>query len=102
MKNSYVIEEKKDITVVFKTKTNAENSETLLDIKRTLTDLSSEFNISLFMNQEIDETVPENEIRIEYYSKASASEKIGSNYLNFLDKFLDLGTRKNIKTYPMD
>ena len=102
MKNSYVIDEKKDITVVFKTKTNAENSETLLDIKRTLTDLSSEFNISLFMNQEIDETVPENEIRIEYYSKASASEKIGSNYLNFLDKFLDLGNRKNIKTYPMD
>ena len=97
-----IIEEKKDITVVFKTKTNAENSEALLNIKRTLTVLSSEFNISLFMNQEIDETVPENEIRIEYYSKASASEKIGSNYLNFLDKFLDLGTRKNIKTYPMD
>lgn len=97
-----IIEDKKDITVVFKTKINAENNETLLDIKKTLTDLSSEFNISLFMNQEIDETVPENEIRIEYYSKASASEKIGTNYLNFLDKFLDLGTKENIKTYPMD
>ena len=98
----FIIKEKKDITVVFKTKTNAENSEALLDIKRTLTDLSSEFNISLAMKQEVDKSVSENEIRIEYYSKASASEKIGSNYLNFLDKFLDLGTRKNIKTYPMD
>ncbi|MCG3704325.1 hypothetical protein ACN2CX_07890 [Aliarcobacter butzleri] len=98
----FIIKEKKDITVVFKTKTNAENNETLLDIKRTLTDLSSEFNISLAMKQEVDKSVSENEIRIEYYSKASASEKIGSNYLNFLDKFLDLGTRKNIKTYPMD
>ncbi|MCG3714173.1 hypothetical protein L5F64_01165 [Aliarcobacter butzleri] len=98
----FIIKEKKDITVVFKTKTNAENNETLLDIKRTLTDLSSEFNISLAMKQEVDKTVPENEIRIEYYSKASASEKIGTNYLNFLDKFLDLGTKENIKTYPMD
>ncbi|MCG3654988.1 hypothetical protein [Aliarcobacter butzleri] len=97
-----IIEDKKNIIIVFKTKINAENNETLLDIKKTLTDLSSEFNISLAMNQEIDKTLPENEIRIEYYSKASASEKIGSNYLNFLDKFLDLGTRKNIKTYPMD
>ncbi|MCT7616662.1 hypothetical protein N5U05_02820 [Aliarcobacter butzleri] len=98
----FIIKEKKDITVVFKTKTNAENNETLLDIKRTLTDLSSEFNISLAMKQEVDKSVSENEIRIEYYSKASASEKIGSNYLNFLDKFLDLGTKENIKTYPMD
>lgn len=100
MENTYGLQEKKDITVVFKT--NGEENENLLDVKRILIDLSSEFNISLSMSQEVDITIPQKEVKIKYYSKASASEKIGSNYLNFLDKFLDLGTKKNIKTYPMD
>ncbi|MEV9498792.1 hypothetical protein [Aliarcobacter butzleri] len=96
----FIIEEKDNIKVVLKI--NSKKNKNLEYVKNRINDIVDEFNISLFLDIKIDNLVPKDEVRIEYYSKASASEKIGSNYLNFLDKFLNLGAEKNISTYPMD
>ncbi|MCT7567831.1 hypothetical protein [Aliarcobacter butzleri] len=96
----FIIEEKDNIKVVLKI--NSKKNKNLEYVKNRINDIVDEFNISLFLDIKIDNLVPKDEVRVEYYSKASASEKIGSNYLNFLDKFLNLGAEKNISTYPMD
>lgn len=92
--------EKKDITAVFKV-ANAEN-EKLDEIKNKVVLLASEFNISLSMSQVIDEKIKNNDVTVEYYSKAKADEVIGDNYLAFLDKFLDIGYEDGVKTVPME
>ena len=96
----FIIEEKDNIKVVLKI--NSKKNKNLEYVKNRINDIVDEFNISLFLDIKIDNLVPKDEVRVEYYSRASASEKIGDNYLFFLDKFLDLGTEKNITTLPMD
>ncbi len=96
----FIIREKNSIKVVLKI--NSNKNENLETVKNRINDIVDEFNISLDLDIKIDESVLNNEIKIEYYSRTSASEKIGDNYLSFLDKFLNLGAEKNISTYPMD
>lgn len=96
----FTIEEKDNIKVVLKI--NSKKNKNLESVKKRINDIVDEFNISLFLDIKIDNFVPKDEVRVEYYSRASASEKIGDNYLNFLNKFLDLGYEDNINTYPMD
>ncbi len=96
----YIIKEKSSIKVVLKI--NSNKNENLESVKNRIKSIADDFNISLDLDIKIDESVLNNEIKIEYYSRTSASEKIGDNYLSFLDKFLDLGAEKNISTYPID
>lgn len=96
----FIIKEKDNVEVVLKI--NSKKNKNLESVKKRINDIVDEFNISLFLDIKIDNFIPKDEVRVEYYSRASASEKIGDNYLNFLDKFLDLGAEKNISTYPMD
>ncbi|MFX4235602.1 hypothetical protein ACN2EP_06390 [Aliarcobacter butzleri] len=96
----FIIEEKDNIKVVLNI--NSKKNKNLEYVKNRINDIVDEFNISLFLDIKIDNLVPKDEVRVEYYSRASASEKIGDNYLFFLDKFLDLGAEKNITTLPMD
>ena len=92
--------EKKDITIVLKV-ADTEN-EKLKEVKNKVVSLASDFNITLSMSQEIDEKIKNNDVAVKYYSKAKADEVIGDNYLNFLDKFLDLGAENSINTCPME
>jgi len=92
--------EKKDITVVLKVK-SIENKK-LNEVKDNVISLTSEFNISLLMNQEIDENIIDNTVVIEYYSKANGDEIIGENYLKFLDKFLNISYEDGVNTIPME
>lgn len=92
--------EKKDITIVLKV-ADAENKK-LDEVKNRVVSFTSEFNISLSMGQEIDEKIKNNDVTVEYYSKAKADEVIGNNYLNFLDKFLDIGYEDGVNTIPME
>ena len=92
--------EKKDITIVLKV-ADVENKK-LDEVKNKVVSFASEFNISLSMSQEIDEKIKNNDLTVEYYSKAKADEVIGDNYLRFLDKFLDIGYEDGVKTVPME
>ncbi len=92
--------EKKDITIVLKV-ADAGNKK-LDEVKNKVVSFASEFNISLSMSQEIDEKIKNNDVTVEYYSKAKADEVIGDNYLAFLDKFLDIGYEDGVKTVPME
>ena len=96
----FTIKEKDNIKVVLKT--NSKENKNLETVKNRIYNITDEFNISLDLTVKIDDLISKDEIKIEYYSKSSVSERIGDNYLNFLDKFLDLGAEKNISTYPMD
>ena len=92
--------EKKDITVILKVK-SIENKK-LNEVKDNVVSLTSEFNISLLMNQEIDENIIDNTVVIEYYSKANGDEIIGESYLKFLDSFIEIGYVDGVKTVPME
>lgn len=92
--------EKKDITIVLKV-ADAEN-EKLDEVKNKVVSLASEHNISLSMSQEVDEKIKNNDVVVQYYSKAKADEVIRDNYLKFLDKFLDIGYEDGVKTIPME
>lgn len=92
--------EKKDLTVVLKTK--SKENEKLDEVKNKVISLASEFNISLSMSQKNDEKIKNNDVVVQYYSKANADEIIGDNYLKFLDKFLDIGYEDGVKTVAME
>ena len=92
--------EKDSIKVVLKT--NSKENENLETVKKRIYNITDEFNITLSMSQEIDEKIKNNDVAVKYYSKAKADEVIGDNYLNFLDKFLDLGAENSINTCPME
>ena len=96
----FIIREKNNIKVVLKI--NSNKNENLESVKNRIKSIADDFNISLDLDIKIDESVLNNEIKIEYYSRSSVNEKIGDNYLKFLDKFLNLGAEKNITTLPMD
>lgn len=96
----YIIKEKDNIKVVLKI--NSNKNENLEIVKNRIKSIADDFNISLDLDIKIDESVLNNQIKIEYYSRTSVTERIGDNYLKFLDKFLNLGSEKNISTYPMD
>ncbi len=92
--------QKKDLTVVLKTK--SKENEKLDEVKNKVISLASEFNISLSMSQKNNEELKNNEVILEYYSKAKADEIIGDNYLKFLDKFLEIGYEDGVITVPME
>jgi flagellar hook assembly protein FlgD len=96
----FIIKEKNSVKVVLKI--NSKENENLETVKNRINNITSEFNIFLDLDIKIDDTVPNNEIRIEYYSKANGDEIIGKNYLKFLDKFLDLGYENGVNTVPME
>ncbi|WP_419672938.1 hypothetical protein [Aliarcobacter butzleri] len=96
----FIIKEKDNVEVVLKI--NSKENKNLESVKNRINDIVDEFNISLFLDIKIDNLVPKDEVKIEYYSRASASEKIGDNYLNFLDKFLEIGHEDGVKTVPME
>ena len=96
----FIIREKNSIKVVLKI--NSNKNENLEIVKNRIKSIADDFNISLDLDIKIDESVLNNQIKIEYYSRTSVTERIGDNYLKFLDKFLNLGSEKNISTYPMD
>ena len=96
----FIIKEKDNVEVVLKI--NSKENKNLESVKKRINDIVDEFNISLFLDIKIDNLVPKDEVKIEYYSRASASEKIGDNYLNFLDKFLEIGYEDGVKTVPME
>ncbi|MCT7638461.1 hypothetical protein [Aliarcobacter butzleri] len=96
----FIIKEKDNVEVVLKI--NSKENKNLESVKNRINDIVDEFNISLFLDIKIDNLVPKDEIKIEYYSRASASEKIGDNYLNFLNKFLEIGYEDGVKTVPME
>ena len=96
----FIIKEKDNVEVVLKI--NSKENKNLESIKKRINDIVDEFNISLFLDIKIDNLVPKDEVRVEYYSRASASEKIGDNYLNFLNKFLEIGYEDGVKTVPME
>ena len=96
----FIIKEKDNLEVVLKI--NSKENKNLESVKNRINDIVDEFNISLFLDIKIDNLVPKDEVKIEYYSRASASEKIGDNYLNFLDKFLEIGYEDGVKTVPME
>ena len=92
----FTIKEKDNIKVVLKT--NSKENKNLETVKNRIYNITDEFNISLDLTVKIDDLISKDEIKIEYYSKSSVSERIGDNYLNFLDKFLDLGAENSINT----
>ena len=96
----FIIKEKDNLEVVLKI--NSKENKNLESVKNRINDIVDEFNISLFLDIKIDNLVPKDEVKIEYYSRASASEKIGDNYLNFLNKFLEIGYEDGVKTVPME
>ncbi|MCT7643107.1 hypothetical protein [Aliarcobacter butzleri] len=96
----FIIKEKDNVEVVLKI--NTKENKNLESVKNRINDIVDEFNISLFLDIKIDNLVPKDEVKIEYYSRASASEKIGDNYLNFLNKFLEIGYEDGVKTVPME
>ena len=96
----FIIKEKDNVEVVLKI--NSKENKNLESVKSRINNIVDEFNISLFLDIKIDNLVPKDEVKIEYYSRASASEKIGDNYLNFLDKFLEIGYEDGVKTVPME
>ncbi|MCT7575322.1 hypothetical protein N5U00_08265 [Aliarcobacter butzleri] len=96
----FIIKEKDNVEVVLKI--NSKENKNLESVKSRINDIVDEFNISLFLDIKIDNLVPKDEVKIEYYSRASASEKIGDNYLNFLNKFLEIGYEDGVKTVPME
>ncbi|MCT7608756.1 hypothetical protein [Aliarcobacter butzleri] len=96
----FIIKEKDNVEVVLKI--NSKENKNLESVKNRINDIADEFNISLFLDIKIDNLVPKDEVKIEYYSRASASEKIGDNYLNFLNKFLEIGYEDGVKTVPME
>ena len=96
----FIIKEKDNVEVVLKI--NTKENKNLESVKNRINDIADEFNISLFLDIKIDNLVPKDEVKIEYYSRASASEKIGDNYLNFLNKFLEIGYEDGVKTVPME
>jgi hypothetical protein len=101
-----VISEKKNFLVVFKTNgiVGFENHEALKFAKAKTIEVASEFNISLSMSHEIDLNLPlkDDDVAIEYYSKPKPHESISSGFLDFLDRFLDIGHQGKINTFPMD
>ncbi|WP_323590826.1 hypothetical protein [Aliarcobacter butzleri] len=96
----FIIKEKDNVEVVLKI--NSKENKNLESVKNRINNIVDEFNISLFLDIKIDNLVPKDEVKIEYYSRASASEKIGDNYLNFLNKFLEIGYEDGVKTVPME
>ncbi|MCG3667501.1 hypothetical protein [Aliarcobacter butzleri] len=96
----FIIKEKDNVEVVLKI--NSKENKNLESVKSRINNIVDEFNISLFLDIKIDNLVPKDEVKIEYYSRASASEKIGDNYLNFLNKFLEIGYEDGVKTVPME
>ena len=96
----FTIKEKDNIKVVLKT--NSKENKNLETVKNKIYNITDEFNISLDLTVQIDDLISKDELKIEYYSKSSVSESIGDNYLNFLDKFLDLGAENSINTCPME
>lgn len=96
----FIIKEKNSVKVVLKI--NSKENENLETVENRINNVTSEFNIFLDLDIKIDDTVPNNEIRIEYYSKANSDEIIGKNYLNFLDNFLDIGYENGVNTVPME
>ncbi|QKF77329.1 hypothetical protein [Arcobacter defluvii] len=96
----FIIKEKDNVEVVLKI--NSKENKNLESVKSRINNIVDEFNISLFLDIKIDNLVPKDEVRVEYYSRASASEKIGDNYLNFLNKFLEIGYEDGVKTVPME
>lgn len=96
----FTIKEKDNIKVVLKT--NSKENKNLETVKNRIYNITDEFNISLDLTVKIDDLISKDEIKIEYYSKSSVSKRIGDNYLNFLDKFLDLGAENSINTCPME
>ena len=96
----FTIKEKDNIKVVLKT--NSKENKNLETVKNRIYNITDEFNISLDLTVKIDDLISKDEIKIEYYSKSSVSERIGDNYLYFLDKFLDLGSENSINTCPME
>ena len=94
------IKEKDNIKVVLKT--NSKENENLKIVKNRIYNITDEFNITLYMNQEADKKITNNVVIVQYYSKAKADEIIGDNYLKFLDKFLDIGYEDGVNTVPME
>ena len=96
----FIIKEKDNVEVVLKI--NSKENKNLESVKNRINDIADEFNISLFLDIKIDNLVPKDEVKIEYYTKAKADEIIGDNYLKFLDKFLDIGYEDGVNTVPKE
>jgi hypothetical protein len=98
--------EKNDITIIFKTngKIDSKNHQMLKLAKEKVFKITNDFRIILLMSEEIDtnQSLKDDEVSIEYYSKPELNETIVGNYLNFLDKFLEIGYEDKINTFPMD
>ncbi len=95
-----ILKEKDNVKVVLKI--NSKENENLETLKNRINNITSDFNIFLNLDIKIDDLIPNNEIKIEYYSKANVDEIIGDNYLNFLDSFIELGYETGINTIPME
>ena len=95
-----IIKEKDNVKVVLKI--NSKENENLKSVKNEIIDIANKYNITLSMSQKIDEDINNSDVVVEYYSKANADEIIGKNYLEFLDKFLDIGYEDGVKTVPME
>ena len=99
--------EKNDITIIFKTngKIDSKNHQMLKIAKEKVFKITNDFRIIiLLMSEEIDtsHSLKDDEVAIEYYSKPKPHETIIGNYLNFLDKFLEIGHEDKINTFPLD
>jgi hypothetical protein len=98
--------EKNDIVIKFKTngKIDPKNHQILKVVKEKVFKITNDFRIILLMSEEIDtnHSLKDDEVVIEYYSKPELNETIIGNYLNFLDKFLDIGYEDGVKTVPME
>lgn len=98
--------EKNDIVIKFKTngKIDPKNNQMLKFAKEKVFKITNDFRIILLMSEEIDTkpSLKDDEVVIEYYSKPEPNETIIGNYLNFLDKFLEIGHEDKINTFPMD
>lgn len=91
---------KRSIAVIFKIQ-SIENKK-LNEVKDIVILLASEYRIALTMSQLVDTTMEDDEVVVEYYSKAKANETIDEVYLSFLDKFLDIGHKDKVNTVPME
>lgn len=98
--------EKNDITIIFKTngKIDSKNHQMLKLAKEKVFKITNDFRIILLMSEEIDtnHSLKDDEVAIEYFSKPKPHETIVGNYLNFLDKFIEIGYENGVKTVPME
>lgn len=98
--------EKNDIIIIFKTngKIDSKNHQVLNLAKEKVVNITNDFGIILSVSEEIDTShvLKDDEVAIEYFSKSKPHEIISGNYLNFLDKFLEIGHENKINTFPMD